>query len=220
MKLSPRLLKLPVNTSGNDFVVGDIHGEVSKLRKQLNEIGFNYKTDRLICVGDLIDRGAESPEALALLNESWFYSVVGNHEVLMVGGLKYQNNKQRMTWIENGGNWIMNTQSSQWPIWFDQIEALPLGIEVTTASGTCYGIIHADYPRDHWGDFEKMSREDCERAVWSRENFRTGAPHSIKGIDWIIHGHNVSDGLRILGNRVYIENGAYLGNDFIIKALK
>ena len=80
MKLKANRLVLPVNTKGNDYVVGDIHGHAKKLLKQLDGIGFDATVDRLICVGDLIDRGPESIEALALLNEPWFFSVLGNHE--------------------------------------------------------------------------------------------------------------------------------------------
>ena len=78
--LRPELLRLPKNESGRDFVVGDIHGYVSRLMQQLDVVGFNPLTDRVICTGDLIDRGPESADALNLLDEDWFYSVMGNHE--------------------------------------------------------------------------------------------------------------------------------------------
>ena len=96
MKLSASKSVLATNTLGRDFVVGDIHGHASKLMEQLDQLRFDIDKDRLICVGDLVDRGPESAQALALLNEPWFFSVLGNHELLMVSGLKYQNSQHKM----------------------------------------------------------------------------------------------------------------------------
>lgn len=45
---------LPVTTT--IYIVGDIHGEVSKLDQELAKAGFNYQQDVLYSVGDLIDR--------------------------------------------------------------------------------------------------------------------------------------------------------------------
>ena len=45
------------NTRGRDFVVGDLHGCFDHLRVMLEHIQFNRVTDRLFCVGDLVDRG-------------------------------------------------------------------------------------------------------------------------------------------------------------------
>lgn len=219
MKLVPTLLTLPTNERGRDFVVGDIHGNVSKLTQQLKDIGFDSETDRLICVGDLVDRGPESAEALELLKEPWFYSVLGNHEYLMIMSLRYHDSRLRLTWITNGGEWITDTPSTQWQEWLDKIENLPIGIQTTSRTGVDYGIVHADYPRSDWSEFARMTDEEVSRAIWGRDAFKKRSNHKVKGIDWLVHGHNISEGELILGNRSYIEPGAYLGNDFIIKEL-
>lgn len=219
MKLHATLLTLPVNTAGKDYVVGDIHGHVSELLKQLGDIGFNPGKDRLICVGDLIDRGPESIDAIELLSNEWFFATLGNHEYLMLSGMKHKNSKDRMVWLKNGGDWVMHTTPDQWNVWLEQISALPIAIEVTTASGDKCGIIHADFPGVHWDDFKRFDQAQLYRCIWSRSNFRTRSEHSIQGIDRLYHGHSVSDGELVLGNRHYIENGAFLGNEFIIKQL-
>lgn len=219
MIVAPRILRLPVNENGRDFVVGDIHGHVSRLHAALTDLDFDSRQDRLICVGDLIDRGPESAQALALLDEPWFYSVIGNHEYLMVSALRYGKSESRMTWLTNGGDWIASTRKDQWPAWFDKIEALPLIIEVTNKDGIRYGIVHADYPAQHWNQVDELSAEQALRAIWAREAFMTRSERVIPGIDFLIHGHNVSDGELVLGNRIYIEPGVFKGRDFIIKAL-
>ena len=45
---------LEVDDDVNVFVVGDIHGEYTQLKDKLKDVGFNYNTDLLIAVGDLV----------------------------------------------------------------------------------------------------------------------------------------------------------------------
>lgn len=54
------VLRLPENTRGRDFVVGDIHGAFDKVEAAMAKVGFDVERDRLLSVGDLVDRGAES----------------------------------------------------------------------------------------------------------------------------------------------------------------
>jgi serine/threonine protein phosphatase 1 len=68
------------NTRGDDWVIGDLHGHVAKLREKMARKGFNPAVDRLFSTGDLVDRGPDSEGSAALLDEPWFYPVQGNHE--------------------------------------------------------------------------------------------------------------------------------------------
>ncbi|MDK2778322.1 MAG: metallophosphoesterase [Pseudomonadota bacterium] len=219
MNLHPVIMRLPTNNKGRDFVVGDIHGYVSRLQQQLQSLGFDPQQDRLICTGDLIDRGPESPAAIALLDEPWFYSVLGNHEYLMLSGLKYSNSRDRMLWLSQGGDWITSTSPDQWQHWFSRLEALPLAIEVTARDGRRYGIVHADYPQASWQEFEYLQPDMLQKCIWSRRSFDNRSTHTVAGIDYLIHGHSVCTEELQLGNRIYIEPGAYLGRDFIIRQI-
>ena len=217
MKLKSTLLKLTQNSKGRDFAVGDIHGQTGKLMNALALLNFNPSTDRLICTGDLIDRGSESPEALELLKQCWFYSVLGNHEYMMICALKYKISQQKMLWLQNGGDWIASSNPTLWPEWFEAIEALPMAIEVEGSHK--YGIIHADFPGNNWSELTSFNEAQLQSCIWARSAFKEKSDHTIQGIDYLIHGHNISDGEVKLGNRFYIEGGAYMGNDFIIKQL-
>ncbi len=55
-KEQPLIQYFEKNNVGDDFVVGDIHCQFNQLNRQLYEIGFDPKKDRLFAVGDLIDR--------------------------------------------------------------------------------------------------------------------------------------------------------------------
>lgn len=72
------------NKSGRNFVIGDLHGQTKALASLMEEVIFDRGKDRLFCVGDLVDRGPKSLRALDLLKEPWFYSVVGNHDDVMI----------------------------------------------------------------------------------------------------------------------------------------
>ena len=52
------------NESGRDLVVGDIHGMFPHLSALLAQLEFDESRDRLFSVGDLVDRGPASTEAV------------------------------------------------------------------------------------------------------------------------------------------------------------
>jgi len=87
-KRRPLLHALPANDQGRDFIVGDLHGMRALLDEQLARVDFSpEKGDRLIAVGDLVDRGPEPMGCLRLLREPWFHAVLGNHERILLAGL-------------------------------------------------------------------------------------------------------------------------------------
>ena len=82
------------NETGQDYICSDIHGHFSLLETQLTEVEFDKTKDRLFCLGDLIDRGDESFMALDYLNNPWFYSILGNHEIMLIEA--YETNKSHV----------------------------------------------------------------------------------------------------------------------------
>lgn len=69
--------------SGRTIVVGDVHGCYDELTELIDKVKLR-KSDRLICVGDLIAKGPKSREVLDLfMNDKRFSSVIGNHDLLL-----------------------------------------------------------------------------------------------------------------------------------------
>jgi hypothetical protein len=67
------LFEGPIDIVGD--IHGDIHGEIDALRDLLMHLGYNVEGEhpegrRLIFIGDLTDRGPDSP-AVATLFRSW-----------------------------------------------------------------------------------------------------------------------------------------------------
>jgi bis(5'-nucleosyl)-tetraphosphatase (symmetrical) len=87
-----------------DYVVGDIQGCLSPLLKLLDRVNFEPTTDRLIAVGDLVNRGPQSLETLRFCKDlgSAFTSVLGNHDLHLLAishGVRTATNKDTLAEI-------------------------------------------------------------------------------------------------------------------------
>jgi bis(5'-nucleosyl)-tetraphosphatase (symmetrical) len=60
--------------------IGDIHGCLQEFKELLHQVSFVRGTDRLVLVGDLMDRGPFPVECVRLARELGAESVLGNHE--------------------------------------------------------------------------------------------------------------------------------------------
>ena len=69
-----------VDRIGRDFVAGDVHGCYRTLEQALRDLEFDASHDRLFGVGDLVDRGPHSAEALVWIEGRFEAVVMGNHE--------------------------------------------------------------------------------------------------------------------------------------------
>lgn len=66
---------------GRDIVVGDVHGCFRTLERALGEIAFDPSRDRLFGVGDLVNRGPHSADAVEWLDSRFDVVTLGNHDV-------------------------------------------------------------------------------------------------------------------------------------------
>lgn len=195
----PHLLKLPQNHVGRDFVVGDIHFKTIELHRGLKALGFDRSVDRLIAVGDLIDRGPGMLDGLKLLGEPWFYCVRGNHEQMLIDA--YRANPH-LPYSAHGARWWLTIDDESKPMIIDKLESLPLVIEVETARGVV-GVVHADVPVGlAWDDFtqglDNAQLQDV--ALWGRERIKKH------------HRGGVSGAWRLCVGHTWIPNALRLGN--------
>ncbi len=107
MNNNPTIKRFEQNVAGTDYVVSDIHGEFAQLVAGLRALRFNPRLDRVFSVGDLVDRGINSPAALQWLDQPWFHPVLGNHEDMLLQS--FGNEKMMRLMLDNGGEWWIKT---------------------------------------------------------------------------------------------------------------
>lgn len=191
--MKQKVLRLPRNERGRDFVVGDIHFKTIDLHKGLKALGFDSAVDRVIAVGDLIDRGPGVLDGLKLLGELWFFTVQGNHEQMLINA--YRENPNARYSSHGAGWWSTITDESKGMI-IEKLESLPTVIEIESACGDV-GVVHADVPAGMtWSEFVgSLDNPQIEElALWGRErvikHYREGVPgiwRVCTGHTWIPH---------------------------------
>ena len=87
------------------FVIGDIHGCADMLTRLVDKIKWRPDKDRLIFLGDYVDRGKNPKGVVDYILSLTRYSshiqcLLGNHESLL---LDYLNNKGINLFLTNGG---------------------------------------------------------------------------------------------------------------------
>lgn len=186
------------------MVVGDVHGYFSRLRARLDEVGFDAKVDRLFSVGDLIDRGPESPQALEWIDQPWFFAVRGNHEDYAV---RYRT-VDRANWSRYGGDWFLELDPKEQQRISERLARLPLAMEIATEKGPV-GIVHADCPVPDWRRLDLSDRRVRNFCMWSRSRLEQGRESRIHGLRALVVGHTPLKEPATLGNVVHIDTAGW-----------
>ncbi|QKG67046.1 metallophosphoesterase [Pseudomonas sp. B14-6] len=186
--MKQRVLKLPRNDGGRDFVVGDIHFKTIDLHKALRALGFDSAVDRVIGVGDLIDRGPGVLDGLKLLGEPWFYTVLGNHEQMLIDAFRAN---PHAAYTSHGARWWMTIADDSKEMIIEKLEGLPVAIEVESARGMV-GVVHADVPaglswKEFVGSLDNAQIEEV--ALWGRERVIKHYREGVSGVWRVCTGH-------------------------------
>ena len=103
------------------LVVGDIHGQYEKMQRVLIESNYDPQKDRLILLGDYVDRGPESrrvSQAVMELVQAGAVALCGNHEDMMRRALAGQRSDGSKAldveqWYANGGETTLASYRAQ-----------------------------------------------------------------------------------------------------------
>lgn len=205
------------NTEGTDWVVGDIHGMYNMLMDKLDEVGFDKTKDRLFCVGDMIDRGPDSAKCVDLLDRPWFFSVIGNHELMLL-------NNDYYVWMSNGGDWWMYEDANRKEELRNKILSnCSVMCEVDHITGKKFGIVHAETPELDWNSVQWDNHYTMETALWARTKVKDAIlanvdkedPFSIANIDMVFHGHTPTKQVIAHGNQMWIDTAACFEDGYL-----
>jgi len=181
------------------YVMSDIHGEYDKFIKMLELIEFDAE-DRLIVLGDVIDRGTRPIDILLyMMNSPNIEFIIGNHEKMMLRYLLstgYDKHIELSTWISNGGGYTIsqfNKLSKEEQVKIARYLAKAPWYKVVDK----YVLVHAGINTtgiNRAGNIEDIMRiQDEEDLLWSREEF-----YEYPGVEGytVIFGHTPTPNLR------------------------
>lgn len=196
------------------FLISDIHGNNTLFRKSLKTVGLK-KSDKLIILGDLIDRGKDSKgvlDTILLMQENGFEIeiLLGNHEEMFLESFKNINNLNK--WMLNGGDKtlqsFLTSQIEKIPTkYVDLIKSFKTHLEIDN-----YILVHAAVNMKISDPFQ-----DIDTLLWERE------PINFLDLDWlgkrkVIHGHHpkskteIAEAIKNRNPIIGIDNGVYLKN--------
>jgi len=195
-------------------VVGDIHGCWNQLRQLLSAVKF-CRRDRLVAVGDLIDRGPHSLRCLLLLNKPWFWSVRGNHEDMLLATIA--NRRDQGFWLSNGGEWAADLPEKQLESCGQLItQHMPLAIVVGSGKDR-WQVVHAEiFDRARSVAvtsntlLSTLATTNPESLMWGRslQQRRNVSSHALS-TTWC--GHTTVAVVKKRHNHVWIDTGAVWG---------
>jgi len=215
---NPVFKRLQRNTKGRDLITGDIHASYDLLLRAMDKVNFDQSCDRILSVGDLIDRGPGSHRTARFLSHDWVHAVLGNHEAMLLEA--YQDGEAHPAVLaymhsRNGFSWWRDTKDSVKADILAALRKLPLAIEVDTKRGPV-GLIHADVPRGmSWQAFiaalESGDLAVAEVALWGRDRLHQNDASGVDGIGRLFVGHTPMKRLTKFGNVYAVDTGAVYG---------
>ncbi|MEM6299449.1 MAG: metallophosphoesterase family protein [Bacteroidota bacterium] len=132
--------QLPAKEGGREFVIGDIHGHLKTLEALLDKIALT-KSDRLILLGDYINRGPRNAGVLNLILKLLakgyeVYPLRGNHEQMALdshkGRLRDRELGRKSPPSSTKKKGLVGADKLLFPIYLDLFKRLPFYYETPT----------------------------------------------------------------------------------------
>lgn len=211
------------------YAIGDIHGRFDLLERLLERISTdaaNHSAGRnlLICLGDYVDRGAQSREVIACLANGplpGFETVClrGNHEAAL---LEFLENPEFLTnWCGFGGReTLLSYGVAEELLAPDQTDLAAVSAAFAQCLPTDHlAFINALPNKAVFGDYVfvhaglkpgvDISHQNEADLLWIRDEFL-----QFKG-DFgkkVVHGHSPREHPEVHANRINVDTGAYYSN--------
>jgi serine/threonine protein phosphatase 1 len=193
------------------FIIGDIHGCYASFDQLLNDIAPVAGEDRLIILGDMINRGPNSNLVLDKLIQMRLkgYEIIalqGNHELMF---LNFLSGKNINFFLINGGDATINSYQIKSPYSKDALKKIP---------DSHVQFLKSLFP--YWEDEKhiyvhaglqpgvKLAKQQPDWLYWSRENFINQQYDYGKQV---VFGHTPFEEPFIQKNKVGIDTGAVYG---------
>lgn len=196
------------------FVIGDIHGYDDAFRKALKSVSLK-KSDTLLLLGDLIDRGPKSKDVLdtlMLLKDNGFNNIIclkGNHEEMLLKAIDNEN--EEYIWLKNGGDKTLKSFKVNFA---DKIPKKYIEL----IKSFKYYHIENEFIFVHAGLNLKIETpfDDTDSMIWIRNMDIKDLENSKLKNKVIIHGHtpktkdDILNSININSSIICLDNGVFL----------
>lgn len=204
------------------FAIGDIHGSYEQMDALLQRIDACHQGEKVITVGDYVDRGLRTADVLAWLKRltelypTEFHCLMGNHEDMLLQFID-RPKETGGRWLRHGG--LQTLESYRLPFPHDDgfvetrdllvdamgadmiawLRGLPThwqsGNVIVTHAGADPNLAIGDQPRDAF--------------LWGHPDF--GVRHRRDGL-WVAYGHKIVDVPSAANGLISLDTGAYATN--------
>ncbi len=191
------------------FSIGDVHGCRGHLERLLDIIPWQPSVDRLVFMGDYIDRGPESREVVEIVSDlarkhPRVTCLKGNHEQML---MNYLEGNDPLMYIMNGGRATLASYGAS-PIGGPALR-LPAGhleflrsLSVTLETDE-FLFVHAGIKPGI-----SIAEQNPEDLLWIRDEFFLSEMRFEKTV---VFGHTPFDEPMVLADRIGIDTGAVYG---------
>jgi protein phosphatase len=212
-------------------VVGDVHGCRAELEQLLTELGYELDRDatgrpacarhpggrRAIFVGDLVDRGPDTPGVLRLVMgmvaAGTAFCVAGNHEVKLLKALRGKNVKR-----SHGLDASMEQLDRETPEFRAEVDRFIDGlISHYVLDGGRLVVAHAGLIERYHGRASGRVREFCLYGQTTGETDEYGLPvrypwaQEYRGRAVVLYGHTPVPAAEWLNNTLCLDTGCVFG---------
>jgi len=207
------------------YAVGDVHGRLDLLTELLEKIDRHSRslpdprTQHVILLGDLIDRGEQSSQVVDYVyniqkKTDQLIVLMGNHEELMLRALNSEYGIFR-AWMRIGGDATLRSfgmepppRGGDYELYARRFAATIPQQWVAWLSRLPYSARSGDYFFCHAGirPGVPLKRQKKADLLWIRDEFLDDRQeHGAV----VVHGHSIADEVEYCGNRIGIDTGAY-----------
>ena len=194
--------------NGRLIAIGDIHGCHVEFAELLAQLALT-KDDRVVLLGDLVNRGPDSCKVIDLARAYRVVSLLGNHELRL---LKYRKTGDNRFLKENDVDTFCRLQPEDW----DYLDKMPLTFEEPELNVV---FVHGGFlPDEPW---QKQSAEVVTRIQVvdhdGKPRKRADAPDAPtwaelwSGPPFVVYGHTPRPSIYKLKWSVGIDTGCVLG---------
>lgn len=198
------------------WIIGDCQGEFDTVMRVIKEIP---KDEKIIFVGDIIDRGPKSRELVKFVRESGHTCLMGNHEHMLIDFVESRLHPETgpkfyepENYYPNGGIATLKSYLGI-PYWRDGdteghrqliddvnwMKTLPLKAVFDDLIVTHAPLVNGEM----WEEWMEKDHRMMPDLIWNRDHVKPNEKFQLFGHNGHLHAFTMGDGSRYKKDRIY-----------------